>query len=113
MAVIHPYESMLILKPMLAKEDTDKLVDKYCDLIRAQGGEVIKVDRLGRRKMTYEMKKNPEGFYVLIEFKAPGNLVAELERQLRLNDDLLKFQTLRMDPVKPMPGKKPAAPAAA
>jgi small subunit ribosomal protein S6 len=89
---------MVILSPGLTKEEADKLVDKYADVIKAQGGEVSKIDRMGKRKIAYEMKKQAEGTYALIVFSAPGPAVAELERQMRLSDDVLKFQTLRVEP---------------
>lgn len=103
-AKLQAYESMVILSPGLTKEEADKLVDKYADVIKAQGGEVSKIDRMGKRKIAYEMKKQAEGTYALIVFTAPGPAVAELERQLRLSDDVLKFQTLRQEPeYRPVP----------
>jgi len=108
------YETMVILSPGLTKEEADKLVDKYADVIKAQGGEVTKVDRMGKRKIAYEMKKQQEGTYALIVFTGPGAIVSELERQMRLSDDVLKFQTLRQEPeYRPIPKKQRAAVAAA
>ena len=105
------YETMVILKPSLTKEEADKLVDKYAEVVKTEGGEVGKIDRMGKRKIAYEMKKQAEGTYALIEFRSPGPAVAELERQLRLSDDVLKFQTLRQEPeYRPAP-KKPRAKA--
>lgn len=109
------YETMVILSPGLTKEEADKLVDKYADVIKAQQGEVTKIDRMGKRKIAYEMKKQQEGTYALLVFNAPGGAVAELERQLRLADEVLKFQTLRFVPeYKPIPKKRnvPAGAAA-
>jgi small subunit ribosomal protein S6 len=107
----HPaYECMLILKPVLSKEDSDKMADRFADVIKTNGGEVQKIDRMGKRKIAFDMKKNPEGYYFTINFTALGSSIAELERQLRITDDVLKFQTLRMDPVRVIPVKpKPAA----
>jgi small subunit ribosomal protein S6 len=107
------YETMVILKPSLTKEEADKLVDKYAEVVKTEGGEVGKIDRMGKRKIAYEMKKQQEGTYALIEFRSPGKAVAELERQMRLSDDVLKFQTLRIEPeYRPTP-KKPRVKAAA
>ena len=114
MAKLTSYETMVILKPTLSKEETDKIIDRFQDLIKAQGGQVSKVDRMGKRRIAYEMKKNIEGFYGLYEFQAGPDVVAELERQLRLTDEVLKFQSLKQDPLALLPAKKPApAPAAA
>lgn len=109
MAKHQAYETMVILSPGLTKEEADKLVDKYADVVKAQGGEVVKIERMGKRKLAYPMKKQAEGTYALIVFNAPGAVVAELERQLRLNDDVLKFQTLRQEPeYRPLPKKRAA-----
>ena len=107
MAKIQAYETMVILSPGLTKEEADKLVDKYADVIKAQQGEVTKIDRMGKRKIAYEMRKHPEGTYALLVFSAPPTAIAELERQLRLADEVLKFQTLRILPeYRPIPRKK-------
>ena len=107
------YENMVILKPGLTKEEADKLVDKFADVVKAEGGEVTKIDRVGKRKIAFEMKKQQEGTYALIVFNAPGTAVAELERQMRLNDEVLKFQTLRQVPeYRPAPKKRAAVAAA-
>ena len=111
MATQAAYECMLILKPSLSKEESDKLADRFADVVKTNGGEVQKIDRMGKRKIAFDMKKNPEGYYFTLNFTALGASIAELERQMRLTDDvLLKFQTLRMDPIKVIPGKpKPAS----
>ena len=108
------YETMVILSPGLTKEEADKLVDKYAEVIKAQQGEVTKIDRMGKRKIAYEMKKQAEGTYALLVFNAQGGCVAELERQMRLSDEVLKFQTLRFVPeYRPVPKKRPATAGAA
>jgi len=113
MAIATPaYECMLILKPSLAKEESDKIIDRYAEVVKTLQGEVQKIDRMGKRKIAFDMKKNPEGYYATINFTAPGTAIAELERQMRISDEILKFQTLRNDPVKALPVKAPKAPAA-
>ncbi len=113
-AKLQAYETMVILSPGLTKEEADKLVDKYADVIKSQGGEVTKIDRMGKRKIAYEMKKQAEGTYALIVFESNGAAVAEVERQMRLSDDVLKFQTLRQEPeYRPVPKKRPAPAGAA
>jgi small subunit ribosomal protein S6 len=107
------YECMLVLKPTLAKEESDKIIDRFADVIKSLEGDVQKVDRMGKRKIAFDMKKQAEGYYATINFTAPGTVVAELERQMRIADEILKFQTLRNDPVRPIPVKAKAAPAAA
>lgn len=110
--VIHAYEIMLILKPSLAKEESDKIIDRYAEVVKTLQGEVQKIDRMGKRKIAFDMKKNPEGYYATINFTSPGTVIAEIERQMRISDDILKFQTLRNDPVKALPVKAAKTPAA-
>ena len=95
MAKLVNYESMLVLKPNLSKEETEKLLEKFEKTIKDQGGDIQKIDRMGKRRMAYEMKKLAEGFYCLIQFAAPGTAIQELERQFRLEDDLVQDQTVR------------------
>jgi small subunit ribosomal protein S6 len=113
MAITPAYECMLILKPSLAKEESDKIIDRYAEVVKTLQGEIQKIDRMGKRKIAFDMKKNPEGYYATINFTAPGTAIAELERQMRISDDILKFQTLRNDPVKPLPVKAAKAASAA
>jgi small subunit ribosomal protein S6 len=106
----HPaYECMLILKPSLAKEESDKIIDRYAEVVKTLEGDVQKIDRMGKRKIAFDMKKNPEGYYATINFTAPGTAIAELERQMRISDEIIKFQTLRNDPVRAIPVKAKAA----
>ena len=109
MASATAYECMLILKPSLAKEESDKIIDRYAEVVKTLSGEVQKIDRMGKRKIAFDMKKNPEGYYATINFTAPGPAIAELERQMLISDDILKFQTLRNDPVTQIPVKAKAA----
>ena len=114
MSKLIAYEAMVIIDPGLTKEESDKLVDRYAEVVKTQGGEVSKIDRMGKRKMAYPMRKHAEGTYALLAFNAPGPAVAELERQMRLSDEVLKFQTLKVVPeYRPVPRKKRLAAAAA
>ena len=111
------YESMFILLPTLSKDETDKLIERFQNVIATQTGEVTKVERLGKRKLAYEIKAQQEGFYVLFQFKAPGAAVHEFERQMRLTDSVLKHQTLIVEPLRQLKVKakkvKPLAEAVA
>jgi small subunit ribosomal protein S6 len=111
------YESMFILLPTLSKDETDKLIERFQNVIATQTGEVTKVERLGKRKLAYEIKAQQEGFYVLFQFKAPGVAVFEFERQMRLTDSVLKHQTLIVEPLRQLKVKakkvKPLAEAVA
>ena len=98
MVIYKAYEAMLILKPNLAKDETEKLLDKFQATVKEQGGQITKVDRMGKRKIAYEMKKLTEGFYCLMQFDAPPTAIAEVERQFRLAEDVVTFQILKAAP---------------
>lgn len=113
MGLKNNYECMFILLPTLSKDDTDKLIERFQAIITGAAGEVAKVERMGKRKLSYEIAGQQEGFYVLLQFKTEGSVVFELERQMRLTDQVMKFQTLIQQPVRQLKikAKKVKAPA--
>ncbi len=101
------YECMFILDQNLSKEDTEKAIEKFHHLLTGMGSEISKVERLGKRKLAYEVKGQQEGFYCLLQFKAAGQAVHELERQFRLSDAVVKFLIFRVEPPRVLKVKKP------
>src|ERR1700748_2795576 len=91
------YEELFILRPDTPEEDIDHLIEQLTTLIAAQGGNVDKVDKWGIRKLAYRVQKRTEGFYVLLQFTAKPETVKELERQLRVQDQVMKFIPVRID----------------
>ncbi len=91
------YEVMYILNPTLSAEELTALVDRYTELIVSRGGEVLKTDRWERRQMAYEIRGQREGYYVVVEFTAEPALEAELARQMKLTEVLLRHMILRRD----------------
>jgi small subunit ribosomal protein S6 len=91
------YEELFILRPDLPEEETDQIIERLTTLIAAQGGNVDKADKWGIRKLAYRVQKRTEGFYVLLQFTAKPETVKELERQLRVSDQVMKFITVRID----------------
>ena len=89
------YETMYIIRPELDEEQTNAVIEKFNTLIANNGGEVTKVDKWGKRKLAYEIKKNRDGFYVLMHFNGVPETAAELDRVFRISDDVLKHMTLR------------------
>jgi small subunit ribosomal protein S6 len=73
------------------------LANSFADIVRAQGGQVTKTEQWGLRTLTYRIKKNKKGHYVLFNLDAPAPAVAELERNMRLNEDVLRFLTVRVE----------------
>jgi small subunit ribosomal protein S6 len=91
------YETIFIASPVLTDEQSDELVKQFEGIIAEQGGELLKTDKWGRKKLAYEVNKFQEGIYTLFEMNAGPTLVAELERRFRNHDSVLKFLTVRMD----------------
>jgi small subunit ribosomal protein S6 len=91
------YEELFIVRPDLPEEETDQLIERLTALIAGQGGNVDKVDKWGVRKLAYRVQKRTEGYYVLLQFTAKPETVRELERQLRVQDQVMKFITVRID----------------
>jgi len=90
------YEIIYIINPNLADEDCKAVIQKFKELIEEQKGIIIKTQEWGKQTLAYLIKKFDRGFYVLVEFCAEQTLIAELERTLKLDDRILKFQTVKL-----------------
>ena len=93
---MNKYESVIIINPTVEAEKLKTLVQKFTDLIN-NAGKVEKVDEVGKKKLAYEVKKNKEGYYVIINFEAQPELIVELERNYRITDEVLKFIVVRVE----------------
>jgi small subunit ribosomal protein S6 len=91
------YESIFIASPTLTDEQIEELIKHYEGIISEQGGELLKTDHWGRKKLAYNVQKFSEGYYTLFEIKAGAKLVAELERRYRNNENVIKYLTVRTD----------------
>lgn len=94
---LRTYEVVVILDPSLEERTIEPSLDKYLNVIRTDGGTVEKVDVWGRRRLAYEVKKNAEGIYVIISLQAEPATVKEFNRQLTLNESVLRTKVLRPD----------------
>jgi small subunit ribosomal protein S6 len=91
------YEVMFIVRPDVSDEDTDKLIAGFTTTVTGGGGAVKTVEKMGRRKLAYLVRKFTDGNYVLLTIEANGAVVLELERRLRVTEPVIKFITVRMD----------------
>ena len=91
------YESVLIARQDLGASQINTLVDEFCAVIKKEGGEVVKVDNWGLKNLAYRIKKNRKGYYVLLNIVAPAKAIAEYERLLRLNEDVIRYMTVRVE----------------
>ena len=92
---VRAYEVMVILDPSLEERTVEPSLDKYLNVIRKDGGTIDNVDVWGRRRLAYEIRKNAEGIYALITLNAEPDTVKEFNRQLGLNEAVLRTKVLR------------------
>jgi small subunit ribosomal protein S6 len=91
------YEVMFIVRPDVEDEEADKLIESLSNTVKTGGGSVKSVEKLGRRKLAYQVRKFNDGNYILFTIEATGPVVLELERRLRVTEQVIKFITVRID----------------
>ncbi|MGN1038639.1 MAG: 30S ribosomal protein S6 [Mailhella sp.] len=89
-------ETLLLLSPELSVEERETILKTMDDVIVREGGKMITVDQWGMRDLAYPVRKQMRGFYVRLEYAAPSQLVAELERIIRITDGVFKFMTVKL-----------------
>jgi len=91
------YETTFIVNASLDDHQIDTVIDKVKDLITKNGGEIREFVKWGRKRFAYPIKKKNNGFYVVIEFSAPGDVIAKLERHYFLDESILRYLSLVLD----------------
>ena len=94
---MRPYEIMVILDPTLDERTVAPSLETFLNVIRNDGGKVDKVDIWGRRRLAYEIAKHSEGIYAVVDVTAKPETVSELDRQLSLNESVLRTKVMRTD----------------
>jgi small subunit ribosomal protein S6 len=97
------YESTFIARQDITQSDVDKLADDFSALIKENGGEVKKREYWGLRSLAYKINKNRKGHYVMLGLDASAAAVNEMERKLRLNEDVIRNLTIRVDEISKEP----------
>ena len=93
---MNEYESVIIIKPNLDEGEIEGIITEITDLIN-KDGEVTKVDKMGVKTLAYEIEKNKEGYYIIFYFEAKADVIFELERNYRINENIIKFITVKKD----------------
>lgn len=93
---MNKYEALFILSPTLEEEKRNVAIERFKAIVETNG-EVVNVDEWGSRKLAYEIEKQKEGYYVLMEFNADPNLPKELERNFRISDFVMRFMVTRKE----------------
>ena len=89
------YETLFVVKPTLTEEETASQIVKIKDVLAKEGAELLGTDDMGMKKLAYPVEKNNRGYYTVLFYKASGNTIAELERNLKINEDVIKFLTVK------------------
>lgn len=91
------YETMYILRPDLNEEAVDQAIEKYQNLLRENGADVLETQHRGKRRLAYEIQKHREGIYIQINYQCDGSHVALLERSMRLSEEVIRFLTIKQE----------------
>jgi small subunit ribosomal protein S6 len=91
------YEIMFIVNPNTPEEEIDKINGQIENIVTSGGGKIDKIEKMGKRRLAYEVDKQREGFYILFVITANGDIVKECERRLRVMDPVIKYITVRTD----------------
>src|SRR5215468_1723374 len=91
------YEIMFIVNPNATEEEIDKINTQIENIITSGGGTINKIEKMGKRRLAYEVDKQREGYYVLFAIVANGDIIKECERRLRVMDAVIKYITVRTD----------------
>lgn len=91
------YEVLFIIAPNVEEGDIDTLITQLSDVATNQGARVAKIDRMGRRRLAYQIQKFTEGYYVVFTVEGTGAEIAEVERRMRVTDAIIRYITIRID----------------
>ena len=91
------YEGILIARQDLGTSQVNNLVSELSEVIKSEGGDIVKIDNWGLKNLAYRIKKNRKGHYVLLNIVAPAKAISEYERRIRLNEDIIRYMTVKVD----------------
>ncbi len=94
------YENLVIVKPTLTQEELEQELKAVEEVITSNGGEIAATDTMGMRKLAYPIQKNQRGFYYVVYYTVTPSAINEIERRFRINENLLRFMTVKYDSKK-------------
>lgn len=94
---MNKYESVVIIKPKLKEDDRNQTIEKFKNIMEGFSDKEVGIEEIGEKKLAYEIQKNKTGYYVLFNFYAKPENVQELERNYRIDDDIMKFIVVRQE----------------
>ena len=99
---MNSYETLFVVKPTLTEEEIAAQITKVKDVLAKEGAELVGTNDMGMRKLAYPVQKNDRGYYTVLFYKAEGTFINELERNLKINEDVIKFLTVKYTNTKEM-----------
>ena len=97
------YESVSILRPVQVETENDRVVEKMQEILTQSGANILKVDNSGKKKLAYDIQHERKGTFITLKFEGPPTVIAELERFQRMEDQVMKFMTVRLNPADLVP----------
>ena len=94
---MNQYETIFVIDSLLKNNEIDEIIKRYERFISANGGSISEVQRWGKRRLAYEIKKRQYGYYVYVRFEGPGTVIKPLEREFTLNESILRYLSIALD----------------
>jgi small subunit ribosomal protein S6 len=91
------YESVIIFNAALEDDHIENNISRISEIIKNHGGEIVEIDRWGRKRLAYPIQKSKTGYYLILRFKAPSELITVLERSLRLDENIIRYLTVALN----------------
>ncbi|NMB81209.1 MAG: 30S ribosomal protein S6 [Ignavibacteria bacterium] len=91
------YESVVLINAALEDEQIEATISRILEVITTNGGELIEADKWGRKRLAYPINKSKSGYYLVLRFKAPTQLISTLERNYRLDENIIRYLTIALD----------------
>ena len=97
---MNSYETLFVVKPTLTEEEITAQITKVKDILAKEGAELLATNDMGMRKLAYPVQKNDRGYYTVLFYNAEGTVISELERNLKISEDVIKFLTVKYSNTK-------------
>ena len=94
--MVYPYETLLLISPEMEEDGRKEVIENLTGLIEREGGSMVEIDDWGLRTLAYPVQKQSRGYYVRLVYDAPGAMITELERIIRITDGIYKFLTVKL-----------------
>lgn len=104
------YESLCILRPVQVETENEQVIQKMKDLLTRAGASILKLDNSGKKRLAYDIQHERKGTFITIQFEGPSTVVQELERYQRMEDQVMKFLTVRLNPKEMVAGSGAGGP---